>query len=135
MKLDRCVGSCNDINDLSNKVCVPNKTEHLNLRMFNMITRINESKTLNVDVNVKHAMRVKKDYVWNPATCNFENGKYLASIMDDSAIKCDEIIESYNEETNFDEKKAACRTQRLCILLAFLLIIIALLIAVIFTVI
>ena len=29
-------------------------------------------------------------YVWNPATCNSENGKYLASIMDDSAIMCDE---------------------------------------------
>ena len=40
-----------------------------------------------------------KDYVWNPARCNFENGKYLASIRDDSAITCDEIIESYEEES------------------------------------
>ena len=40
----------------------------------------------------------EKDYVWNPATCNCENGKYLASIMDDSAIRRDEIIESYEEE-------------------------------------
>ena len=31
VKLDRCVGSCNAINDLSNKECVPNKTEDLNL--------------------------------------------------------------------------------------------------------
>ena len=27
VKLDRCVGSCNTLHDLSNKVCVPNKTE------------------------------------------------------------------------------------------------------------
>ena len=46
VKLNRCVESCNTLNDLSNKVCVPNKTEDLNLSMFNMITRINESKTL-----------------------------------------------------------------------------------------
>ena len=46
VKLNRCVESCNTLNDLSNKVCVPNKTEDLNLRVFNMITRINESKTL-----------------------------------------------------------------------------------------
>ena len=46
VKLDRCVGSCNTLNDLSNKVCVPNKTEDLNLSVFNMITGINESKTL-----------------------------------------------------------------------------------------
>ena len=26
VKLDRCVGSCNTLNDLSNKVCIPNKT-------------------------------------------------------------------------------------------------------------
>ena len=25
----------------------------------------------------------EKDYVWNIDTCNCENGKYLASIMDD----------------------------------------------------
>ena len=46
VKLDRCVGSCNTLNELSNKVCVPNKTEDLNLSVFNMITGINESKTL-----------------------------------------------------------------------------------------
>ena len=26
VKLDRCVGSCNTPNDLSNKICLPNKT-------------------------------------------------------------------------------------------------------------
>ena len=26
VKLDRCVGSCNTLNDLSNKICLPNKT-------------------------------------------------------------------------------------------------------------
>ena len=35
-----------NIHDLSNKVCIPNKTEDLNLRVFNMITEIIESKTL-----------------------------------------------------------------------------------------
>ena len=37
-KLDRCVGSCNILNDLSNKVSVPNKTEELNIYVFQMIT-------------------------------------------------------------------------------------------------
>ena len=32
------------------------------------------------------------------------NGKYLASIMDDAAIMWDELIESYDEEINFNEK-------------------------------
>ena len=46
IKLDGCVGSCNTFNDLSNKVCIPNKTEDLSLSVFNMITGINESKKL-----------------------------------------------------------------------------------------
>ena len=45
-ELDRCVGSCNALNDLSNKARVPNKTEVLNLSLSNMITGINEMKTL-----------------------------------------------------------------------------------------
>ena len=31
VNLDRCVGSCNALNDFSNKICVPNKTEYLNV--------------------------------------------------------------------------------------------------------
>ena len=87
----------------------------------------------------------ENDYVWNPSTCSCENGKYLASIMDDAVITCDEIIKSYDEDadaeaksyketktilTNFNENKATCKTQNFYILLAFLLIAIALLIAV-----
>ena len=72
-----------------------------------------------------------KNVVWNPATCNCENGKYLASIMEDSTIICDDIIKSYDEETNFKEEKAICKTQNFYILLAFLLITIALLIDVV----
>ena len=33
-----------------------------------------------------------KDYIWNLATCSCENGKYLARIMDNSEITCDESI-------------------------------------------
>ena len=40
----------------------------------------------------------EKEYVWNPAICNCENGKYLASIMDKTI--CDEIIDV--KETNFN---------------------------------
>ena len=44
VKLDRFLGSCNTLNNLSNKVCVPNKTEDLNLSMFNTIIGIKEAK-------------------------------------------------------------------------------------------
>ena len=62
VKLDRCAESCNTINDSSNKVCVPNKTEHLNLNVINMITGINESKTLTKQISCEHHI-YEKGYV------------------------------------------------------------------------
>ena len=55
--------------------------------------------------------------------------------MDDSVITSDKVIESYNEEiktipTNFNEERATCKTQSFYILFTFLLITIALLIAI-----
>ena len=37
---------------------------------------------------------VQKDYIWNLSTCTCKNSKYLASIIDDSVITCDEIMET-----------------------------------------
>ena len=79
----------------------------------------------------------EKDDFQNPATCNCENGKYLASIVDDSAIICG-VIESYAklslkddyEQINFKEKEAIWKTKNVYILLVFLLITIILFIAV-----
>ena len=63
---------------------------------------------------VKERSYMQKDYIWNLFTCSCENGKYLASIMNDSVIMCDKVREIYNKETrtiptNFNEKKAACK--------------------------
>ena len=63
VKLDRCVGTCNILNDLSSKVCVPNETEDLNLSAFNMITGINESKALTNHASCK-------------CKCKFDGKKY-----------------------------------------------------------
>ena len=72
------------------------------------VIQLNGGIMVNVDVIVKNVMYVKKDYIWNPSATNCKNGNYLARIMDDSVIVCDEVLESYDEETNFNEKKAIC---------------------------
>ena len=69
VNLDRCVGSCNTVNDLSNRVCVPNKTEDLNMHVFKMITGINESKIL-----TKH-ISCKCEHKFDGRKCN-SNQKY-----------------------------------------------------------
>ena len=74
---------------------------------------------VNVNLMEKNVIKIDdeitiKDYIWNLSTCSCENGKYLANIMDDSAITCDEIIAPHDEQTKaipttFNEKKATCK--------------------------
>ena len=54
VELNRCFGSCNNIK-LSNKICIPKKTEGLNLSILNKIKGINDItliKHLYVNVSV-----------------------------------------------------------------------------------
>ena len=69
--MDRCVGSCVTLTDLSNEVCVPNnQTEDLNLSVFNMITGINESKALTKHISCEckckfHERKCNSNQWWN----------------------------------------------------------------------
>ena len=43
--------------------------------------------------------------IWNPATCSCENIKYVGSIIGNSLITCDEVIEMRKTiPANFNEK-------------------------------
>ena len=137
VKSERCVGSCNTLNDISNKVYVSSKIKDLNLNIFNIITGINKSKTLTKHVSCKCKCKldgrkcnsnqsgimvnagasVKTLYMWkkdilNPATCSCENGKYLASTIDNSVITRDKITDAEETKTVttiFNEKKQPVR--------------------------
>ena len=42
IKINKCSGNCNNINDLNAKFCVPDVIENLNVKSFNLMTRTNE---------------------------------------------------------------------------------------------
>ena len=62
-----------------------------------------------MSMQVKKHHICEKDYIWNPATCNCKNGKYLASIIDNSVITCDKIIGA--EAKSHDEKTKTVTTR------------------------
>ena len=48
----------------------------------------------------------RRNYIWNRSTCVCENDKYLGSIIHDSAVTCDEIVEpTKNTENYFGKRK------------------------------
>ena len=44
IKVNKCSGSCNNINDPYAKLCVPDIIKNINVRVFNLMSRINETR-------------------------------------------------------------------------------------------
>ena len=112
ISLNKCTGSCNVF---SPKICIPKETKYINVKESNMITNKDEAKAMTEHISCdckckfdsttcnskqkwnnktcqcecKNYHKCKKDYSWNPSTCN---SKYLESIADTSVTECDEII-------------------------------------------
>ena len=64
---------------------------HANVNINLMVENLIQIKTviaINADVSAK------KHNIWNPAKCSCKNVKYLANIMFDSVITCDEITDT-----------------------------------------
>ena len=44
IKTSKCSGNCNNINDPYSKICVPDIIKNLNVKVFNLISRTNETR-------------------------------------------------------------------------------------------
>ena len=44
VKISKCSGSCNNINDPYAKLCVPDVVKNINLKVLNLMSRTNETK-------------------------------------------------------------------------------------------
>ena len=113
ISLDKCNGISKVVDDLSTEICVPSKTKDVNVKVFNMITRIYEAETLIKHISCDYKCKInsttcnsnqkwnndkcqygckkyltcKKVYSWNPSTiCFCEDCGYLKSIVDNSVI-------------------------------------------------
>ena len=46
IKTSKCSGSCSNINDLHTKICVPDVAKNVNVKVFNLMSRTNETRRL-----------------------------------------------------------------------------------------
>ena len=46
IKTSKCSGSCNNINDPYAKMCVPDVVKNLNVKVFNLMSRTNETRRI-----------------------------------------------------------------------------------------
>ena len=106
IKVNKCSGSCNNINDPFAKLCVPDSIKNRKLKVFNLMSRINETRQIvwyetckcvcrltsavcnsrqiwNKDKcrceckeDLISKMLCDKGYIWNPITCACECDKF-----------------------------------------------------------
>ena len=103
-KTSTCSGSCNNINDLYAKMCVPDVVKNLNVKVFNLMSRTNETRHIEWHETCKCKCRLDasvcnnkqrwnddkcrceckelidkgicdKGFIWNPSNCEYECDK------------------------------------------------------------
>ena len=60
VKINKCSGNSNTINDPYAKICVPDVIKNLNLKVFNLLTRINETRSIKWHESCKCIRRLDK---------------------------------------------------------------------------
>ena len=104
--VNKCSRDCNNINDPMAKLCVPNIVKDMNIKVFNLLTRINETRKIVWHETCKCVCRLTsiicndrqewnenkcrceckedlvsklvcdKGYIWNPSTSSCEYDRY-----------------------------------------------------------
>ena len=104
IKTSKCSGNCNNINDPYAKICVPDVVKDLNVKVFNLMSRTNETRHIKWHETCKCKCRLDasvcnnkqrwnndkcrceckelidkgvcdKDVIWNPSNCECECNK------------------------------------------------------------
>ena len=44
IEVNKCIGSCNNINDPYSKLCVPDVVKNINVKVLNLMSRTNEAR-------------------------------------------------------------------------------------------
>ena len=106
IKISKCSGNCNNINDPYSKLCVPDVVKNLNVKVFNLVSRTNEKRHIEwhemcrcecrldaIVCNNKQSWNKNKcrcecklidkgvhdeGFIWNPSDCECECDKSCA---------------------------------------------------------
>ena len=77
VKINRCSGNCNNINDPYARICVPDIVKNLNVKVFNLMSRTNETRSIKWHETCKCICRLNEIICnnkqrWNKNKCRCE---------------------------------------------------------------
>ena len=91
IKTSKCGGSCNNINYPYAKICVPDIVENLNVEVFNLMSRTNETRHIKWNETCKCECRL------DASVCNNKQGWN----DDKCRWKCKELIDTGECDTGY----------------------------------
>ena len=105
-KIDKCSGSCNNINDPYAKISIPEIFKNTNLKVFNIMSRTNEKRYIKLHETCRCKCRldasvykkkqrsnedkcrceckesIEKGFIWNPYNCECDKSCDVAEYLD-----------------------------------------------------
>ena len=142
VKINRCSGNFNNVNDPNARICVPDTIKNLNVKLFNLMSRTNETRSIEWHRTCKNnnKQRWNKDkcrckckelidkgacdkvFTFNPSNCECVSDKSCNTdhYLDYSDCKCkkeliDALIEECTRNDDDDETKIVNTTVKMMI--------------------
>ena len=87
--VNKCIESCNTLDELMAKLCVPNIIKGINMKVYNFLMRLNETRNVLWHESCKCVCKLNSSVcnskqIWNSDTCRCECNEDFAGI-----ISCD----------------------------------------------
>ena len=84
--VNKCSGSCDTINDPMARLCVPNIIKRINMKGYNFLIRLNETRNVLWHESCKCACKLNSSVcnnkqIWNSDTCRYDCNEDFAGIM------------------------------------------------------
>ena len=91
IKINRCKGSCNTINDLYAEICVLDQIKNTDLKVFNLMATINETRHIKWHKTCKCKYRLDASICnnkqrWNDGKCRRECKELIQKAMFDEGL-------------------------------------------------
>ena len=118
--INKCKGSCNTINGPYAKLCVPDTIKNINMKVFNLMSRTNETRHIEWHKNCKCKYRLDASVCnnkqrWNEDKCRYECKELIDKgtcgkefIWNPSNCEC-ECYKSCDVGEYLDYKNCKCR--------------------------
>ena len=86
VQVNKCSGSCNTLDNPIEKLCVPNVIKGLNMKVYNFLTMLNETRNVLWHESCKCACKLNSSvcnnkHIWNDDTCRCDCNEDFAGMI------------------------------------------------------